>query len=101
MSPLRRRYRSLPLERPVVRHEPSLDGARSEEACPACGRHTVSLLDFPYVSTMGVQPYTELLGMGEPSVQQAPGIGCLSCGTQWPDLKAFRDASGGGRRSSD
>ncbi len=94
---MRRRYRSLPLKRPEPRPEPSLDAQRSAEACPACGRHTVSLLGFPHVTTMGAQPYAEILGMGELSPDQPPGIGCLSCGAQWADVAAFRDARGSDR----
>ncbi|CAN5764633.1 hypothetical protein BH24CHL8_BH24CHL8_04580 [soil metagenome] len=97
MSPMRRRYRSLPLTRPQARQDASLDAQRSAEACPVCGRHTVSLLGFPYVATMGAQPTSDILGMGELSPDQPPGIGCLSCGAQWADVAAFRDASGSDR----
>jgi hypothetical protein len=90
VSPIRRRYKSLPLERPGPRDEPALDEARSQEACPACGEHALSLIDFPEVSTQGVQPYSEILGMGEPRAGVEPGIGCLSCGAEWRDLDAFR-----------
>lgn len=93
MSPIRRRYRSLPLQRPQAVADPALEAERSAEACPACGRHTVSLLGFPHVATMGVQPYGELLGMGELTPDQPPSIACLSCGTQWPDISAFREAA--------
>ncbi len=91
---MRRRYRSLPLKRPEARDEPRLDGQRSAESCPACSRHTVSLLGFPYVATMGAQPTSDILGMGELSPDQPPGIGCLSCGAQWADVTAFRAARG-------
>lgn len=94
MSPMRRRYRRLPLRRPEPALEPDLEVARSEEACPRCGRHALGLIDFPHVAAMGVQPYNELLGMGEAQVRQDPGIGCLRCGAQWPDLAAFRSAQG-------
>jgi hypothetical protein len=97
MSPIRRRYKSLPLQQPRAVADPALEAERSAEACPACGRHTVSLLGFPYVATMGAQPYAEILGMGELSADQPPGIGCLSCGAQWSDISAFREA----RRSRD
>ncbi|CAN5813073.1 hypothetical protein BH20CHL5_BH20CHL5_11660 [soil metagenome] len=92
MSPLRRRYRSLPLQRPKARSDQELDAERSAEACPACGRHTVSLLGFPYVATMGAQPTAEILGMGELSADQPPAIACLSCGIQWADVGTFREA---------
>lgn len=92
MSPLRRRYRSLPLRRPEARPDAGLDAERSAEACPACGRHTVSLLGFPYVATMGAQPTADILGMGELSADQPPAIACLSCGAQWANVADFRDA---------
>ena len=92
MSPIRRRYPSLPLLRPQVVADAALEAERSAETCPACGRHTVSLLGFPHVAAMGAQPYAEILGMGELSTDQPPGIACLSCGAQWPDIAAFREA---------
>lgn len=82
----------MPLARPQPVDDPELAAARSEEACPRCGRHALSLLDFPHVATTGVQPYAELLGMGELRADQVPGIGCLACGAQWSDLTAFRSA---------
>jgi hypothetical protein len=92
---MRRRYRSLPLRPVGPQADPQAGGARSEEACPACGEHSLSLIGFPYVSTMGVQPYTDILGMGEPQADQPPGIGCLACGVEWPDLDSFREAQSG------
>ncbi len=92
VSPLRRRYRRLPLGRPEPAPGPDLEIERSAEACPRCGRHALSLIDFPQVAAMGVQPYAELLGMGEVRVREDPGIGCLRCGAEWPDLAAFRRA---------
>jgi hypothetical protein len=41
---------------------------------------------------MGVQLHSEILGMGELTADQPPGIACLSCGTQWADIDAFRKA---------
>jgi hypothetical protein len=84
----------MPLRRPEARPDPRLEAERSTEACPVCGRHTVTLLGFPYVATMGAQPTAEILGMGELSPDQPPGIACLSCGAQWPDVGAFREAKG-------
>ncbi len=78
----------------MLRDEPGLEGARSQEACPVCGEHTLSLLGYPYVSTMGVQPMAEILGMGEPTLDEPPGIACLSCGAQWHDIDAFRQQAG-------
>ena len=82
----------MPITQPVPRSDPRLDDARSKDPCPVCGHHTLTLLDFPHVSTMGVQPYSELLGMGEPMVEQPPGIACLTCGSQWPSIEEFREA---------
>ena len=66
------------------------EGTRSQQACPVCGRHELALVDFPHVSATGVQPYAELLGMGDPRTDVPPGIACLACGTEWADLDAFR-----------
>ena len=71
----------------------SADEARSEEACPLCGEHRLTLLYFPDTSVMGVRPYDELYGMGDRPADTAPGIGCLACGSEWPDLAAFRRAT--------
>lgn len=66
--------------------------ARSEEACPVCGEHRLTLLYFPETSVLGVRPYDELYGMGDTAADTAPGIGCLACGSEWPGLAAFRRA---------
>jgi hypothetical protein len=68
---------------------------RSEEACPVCGQHRLTLLYFPETSLQGVQPYNELYGMGDKSADTPPGIGCLACGSEWPDIDAFRQAQPG------
>ncbi|MEO7119251.1 MAG: hypothetical protein ABIZ34_09810 [Candidatus Limnocylindrales bacterium] len=99
MSPLRRRYRGTPLGRPELQDDPALEGARSKEACPICGAHSLTLLRFPNVSTMGIQPYLEIIGMGEPTVEERPGIGCLTCNAEWDNLAAFR-AGAEARRAS-
>jgi len=70
----------------------SADEARSNEACPVCGEHRLALLSFPNVDVLGVQPYAELIGMGDPTPDTAPGIACLACGSEWPDLDEFRSA---------
>jgi hypothetical protein len=75
-------------------------GERSAEACPVCGEHRLTLLQFPRVDATGVRQYDELLGMGDAVPDDPPGIGCLACGAEWPDLAAFRaaqDATGGKR----
>jgi len=66
--------------------------ARSDEPCPVCGERQLSLVTFPRVDVKGVAPLDELIGMGDPETGQQPGIGCLSCGTEWPSLAAFRAA---------
>ena len=66
------------------------DDQRSAEACPVCGEHRLTLLYFPETSVLGVRPYDELYAMGDRSADTAPAIGCLACGSEWPDLAAFR-----------
>ena len=38
---------------------------------------------------MGVQPYSDLLGLGDPEPVTPPAIECLACGTRWRDIDAF------------
>jgi hypothetical protein len=71
------------------------DAERSKEACPVCGERRLTLLYFPDASARGVMQYDELIGMGDPSVDTPPGIGCLACGSEWPDLESFRAAAKG------
>ena len=63
--------------------------ARSEHACPVCGQHTLALDQPPEIDVMGVQAYSDMLGMGDLPNQGAVGIVCLSCGTHWRDKAAF------------
>ena len=65
------------------------DTTRSEQACPACGQHTLAIDEPPHIDVMGIQAYSDMLGMGD--VQQGPvlGIICLACGTRWRDRAAF------------
>jgi hypothetical protein len=65
------------------------DSARSEHACPVCGQHTLALDQPPEIDVMGVQAYSDMLGMGDLPNQGALGIVCLSCGTHWRDKEAF------------
>ncbi len=65
---------------------------RSADACPVCGEHRLALLDFPDAHTVGYQPHSELIGMGEARAQTEPAIGCLACGAEWPGIDAFREA---------
>lgn len=68
------------------------DLERSREACPVCGQHRLTLLPFPTVDVLGVQPYAELIGLGDPAQRPdtTPAIGCLNCGSEWPNLEEFR-----------
>jgi len=38
---------------------------------------------------MGAQPYTDILGMGDPADRPMPAIVCLQCATRWPNADAF------------
>lgn len=66
---------------------------RSAEACPACGAHRVAILTFPKLVHRQHGPLDEIYGViGKPLEPEAPGIGCLACGAEWPDLESFRTA---------
>ena len=82
---------------PAEGGDPALDEAtRSEAACPRCGAHRLALLNLPTIDTTGYRPLDELYGMtGGPNLRP-PGIGCLACGAEWPDLAAFKAAQEGG-----
>jgi hypothetical protein len=66
---------------------------RSVQACPVCGAHQLALIDFPEISTVGYQPYNEVIGMGEAQERNEPGIGCLACGAGWSSLRAFKQGA--------
>jgi hypothetical protein len=63
--------------------------ARSEQACPVCSQHTLALDQPPQIDIMGVQSYSDILGMGDLRTEGRLGIICLSCGTRWRDKAAF------------
>lgn len=65
------------------------DTTRSERPCPVCGRHTLAVDEPPHIDVMGVQAYSDMLGMGDLQQPTLPGIVCLGCGTRWRDLDAF------------
>ena len=65
------------------------DTTRSEQACPVCRQHTLAIDDLPRIDVMGVQAYSDMLGMGDLGQAAVPGIVCLSCGTRWRDKDAF------------
>jgi hypothetical protein len=62
---------------------------RSEQACPVCGRHTLALDEPPRIDVMGVQAYSDMLGMGDLQGEAVPAIVCLGCGARWRDRAAF------------
>lgn len=62
---------------------------KSEQACPVCSQHTLALDRPPELDVMGVQPYSDMLGMGDIHDPAAIGIVCLNCGTHWRDKDAF------------
>lgn len=66
-----------------------VDVSRSELACPVCGQHTLALDEPPHIDVMGIQPYSDMLGMGDLPSAVLPAIVCLSCGTRWQDREAF------------
>ena len=61
---------------------------RSEQACPVCSQHTLALDEPPRIDVMGVQLYSDIVGMGDIR-PGSMGIVCLSCGTRWRDKAAF------------
>lgn len=63
--------------------------ARSEQACPVCSRHTLAVDEPPQIDVMGVQAYSDMLGMGDLHQGGSVGIVCLGCGTHWRDKAAF------------
>jgi hypothetical protein len=68
------------------------DEARSAEACPECGAHRLAVLSFPEETSADDTAPQAVLGGSLATVDEAPAIGCLACGAQWPDLEAFRAA---------
>jgi hypothetical protein len=45
--------------------------------------------ELPRVGAMGSQPYSDILGMGDPDDRTMPEIVCLACSTRWPNAEAF------------
>ena len=73
-------------------HQPEPDERtrqRSARACPVCGRHSLAVDEPPRIDVLGVQPYSDLVGMGDPRTPGPLGIVCLSCGTRWRDPGAL------------
>jgi len=66
---------------------------RSHFACPSCGEHRLALIEFPEQRSVGYQPLSEIIGMGEPTAVTPPSIGCLACGSEWASLGTFHAAT--------
>jgi len=49
--------------------------------------------ELPRVGAMGAQPYSDILGMGDPGDRTMPAIVCLACSSRWPNADAFWAAS--------
>jgi hypothetical protein len=64
--------------------------AQSDQACPVCGERRLAVERPPYIAVMGVQPYSDLLGLGDREPNTPPAIVCLACGTRWRDINAFK-----------
>ena len=65
------------------------DQTASEQACPVCGKHALALDEPPRIDVLGIQPYSDIVGMGDLPTKGAIGIVCLECGTHWRDKDAF------------
>lgn len=75
---------------PEADRDPALDdSSRSAAACPRCGAHRLALLILPQIDTTGYRPLDEAYGLTGGPRLEAPGIGCLACGAEWPDLTTF------------
>lgn len=61
----------------------------SEQVCPVCDKHALALDEPPRIDVLGVQPYSDIVGMGDLPTKGAIGIVCLECGTRWRDKDAF------------
>jgi hypothetical protein len=61
----------------------------SRWACPTCGAHRLATEELPQVGAMGAQPYSDILGLGDPKEPALPAIVCLNCGRRWRDADAF------------
>jgi hypothetical protein len=76
--------------------DPAIDeSTRSETPCPNCGAHRLALLKLPAIDTSGYRPLDEIYGMVTGPSLEEPGIGCLACGAEWPDLATFNAAVAG------
>jgi len=64
---------------------------QSKEACPRCGEHRLAVIAAPEIELTSFQVANQTLGIPtDVRSETALGIECLGCGSQWPDLAAFR-----------
>ncbi len=77
--------------------DPSSDD-RSAEACPVCGEHRLTLIDFPAIGGAGGILGSDVAAAGVVDGAGQPGIGCLACGAEWIDLATFRSGAAATRR---
>ncbi len=76
-----------------------MEKSESRWACPVCGAHRLAMEELPRVGAMGAQPYTDILGMGDPADRTMPAIVCLQCATRWPNADAFWAATNAAEKS--
>jgi CheY-like chemotaxis protein len=57
--------------------------------CPACGERRLAMDELPRIGAMGAQPYSDIIGMGDPTNRTMPAIVCLACGRRWDDADSF------------
>ncbi len=73
-----------------------MSNVRSREACPRCGEHRLALVSTPEIDLTSFQVANETLGVPtDVRTEDVPGIECLACGSQWPDLDTFRAEQAG------
>lgn len=63
--------------------------ARSELACPVCSAHALALDQPPQIDAMGIQAFSDMVGMGDLPMAGSIGIVCTNCNTRWRDKEAF------------
>jgi hypothetical protein len=65
------------------------DDNRSEQVCPVCGKHMLAVDEPPRIDVMGIQVYSDIVGMGDVTPGGALGIVCLGCETRWANKAAL------------
>jgi hypothetical protein len=71
----------------------------SRQPCPVCGAHRLAVEQLPHIDVMGVQPYSDLIAMGDLHPQEPPAILCLECGSRWNSLEALATGAVGASRA--